>query len=57
VDGEYDAAEIDRELISARFKRDVLDNSGKVHLFVADSVRDIYLFHTIPFRLLKNFLL
>ena len=42
VVGEYDAAEIDRELISARLKRDVLDNSGKVHLFVADSVRDIY---------------
>lgn len=39
VDGEYDAAEIDRELISTRLKQDVLDNSGKIHLFVADSVR------------------
>lgn len=41
VDGEYDAAEIDRELISARLKQDVMDNSGKIHLFVADSVRHI----------------
>ena len=46
MDGEYDAAEIDRELISARLKQDVLDNSGKVHLFIADSVRDIY--YSIP---------
>ena len=45
VDGEYDAAEIDRELISTRLKQDVLDNSGKIHLFVADSVRSfIYIF-------------
>ena len=47
MDGEYDAAEIDRELISSRLKQDVLDHSGKVHLFVADSVRDI-LFHSCP---------
>ena len=58
VDGEYDAAEIDRELISTRLKQDVLDNSGKIHLFVADSVRSfvhiyiyslliIYLFITL----------
>lgn len=39
ADGEFDAAEIDRELISARLKQDVLEHSGKVHLFVADSVR------------------
>ncbi|KAF9525309.1 WD40-repeat-containing domain protein [Crepidotus variabilis] len=37
VDGEYDAAEIDRELISARLKQDVLEHSGKVHRFIADS--------------------
>ncbi|EPS93223.1 hypothetical protein FOMPIDRAFT_1136627 [Fomitopsis schrenkii] len=37
ADGEFDAAEIDRELISARLKQDVLEHSGKVHLFVADS--------------------
>lgn len=43
ADGEYDAAEIDKELISARLKQDVLEQSGKVHLFVADSVRDHYL--------------
>lgn len=39
ADGEYDAAEIDKELISSRLKRDVLEHSGKVHLFIADSVR------------------
>ena len=38
AEGEYDAAEIDRELISARLRQDVLDHSGKVHLFIADSV-------------------
>ncbi|KJA14570.1 hypothetical protein HYPSUDRAFT_220426 [Hypholoma sublateritium FD-334 SS-4] len=37
ADGEFDAAEIDKELISARLKQDVLEHSGKVHLFVADS--------------------
>ncbi|KAF9812679.1 hypothetical protein IEO21_06066 [Rhodonia placenta] len=35
--GEFDAAEIDRELISARLKQDVMEHSGKVHLYVADS--------------------
>ncbi|KAL4247758.1 Ribosomal RNA-processing protein Rrp9-like protein [Abortiporus biennis] len=37
AEGEFDAAEIDRELISARLKQDVMEHSGKVHLFVADS--------------------
>ncbi|KAK2460744.1 hypothetical protein APHAL10511_007214 [Amanita phalloides] len=37
ADGEYDAAEIDREIINARLKQDVLDHAGKMHLFVADS--------------------
>ncbi|GJE98703.1 WD40 repeat domain-containing protein [Phanerochaete sordida] len=37
AEGEFDAAEIDRELISARLKQDVLENAGKVHLFVADT--------------------
>ncbi|KAI0752885.1 WD40-repeat-containing domain protein [Daedaleopsis nitida] len=37
ADGEFDAAEIDRELISARLKQDVMEHSGKMHLFVADS--------------------
>ncbi|KAF8497522.1 WD40 repeat-like protein [Russula emetica] len=37
ADGEADAAEIDKELISARLKQDVLDHAGKLHLFVADS--------------------
>ena len=41
ADGEFDAAEIDRELISARLKQDVLEHSGKVHLFVADSVSSL----------------
>ncbi|RDX44612.1 WD40 repeat-like protein [Lentinus brumalis] len=36
AEGEFDAAEIDRELISARLKQDVMEHSGKVHLFVAD---------------------
>jgi ribosomal RNA-processing protein 9 len=38
ADGEFDAAEIDRELISARLKQDVMEHSGKVHSFIADSV-------------------
>ena len=38
AEGEFDAAEIDRELISARLKQDVLEHSGKMHLFVADTV-------------------
>jgi len=39
ADGEFDAAEIDKELISARLKHDVMEHSGKVHLFIAESVR------------------
>ena len=38
AEGEYDAAEIDKELISARLKQDVMKESGKIHLFVADLV-------------------
>jgi len=38
ADGEVDAAEIDKEIISARLKQDVLEHAGKLHLFVADSV-------------------
>ncbi|KAI0633990.1 WD40 repeat-like protein [Trametes polyzona] len=38
ADGEFDAAEIDRELISARLKQDVMEHSGKMHLFVADTL-------------------
>ncbi|KAK7683594.1 hypothetical protein QCA50_013432 [Cerrena zonata] len=37
ADGEFDAAEIDKELISARLKQDVMEHSGKIHLFVADN--------------------
>ena len=40
ADGEYDAAEIDKELISARLKQDVLEQSGKIHLFIANLVCD-----------------
>ncbi|TFK79276.1 WD40 repeat-like protein [Polyporus arcularius HHB13444] len=36
AEGEFDAAEIDREFISARLKQYVMEHSGKVHLFVAD---------------------
>lgn len=42
AEGEFDAAEIDRELISARLKQDVLEPAGKVHLFVADTVRAVH---------------
>ena len=38
MDGEVDAAEIDKELVSTRLKQDVLEHAGKLHLFVADSV-------------------
>ncbi|KAI9069760.1 WD40 repeat-like protein [Trametes sanguinea] len=37
AEGEFDAAEIDRELISARLHQDVLEHSGKLHLYVADT--------------------
>jgi len=49
ADGEVDAAEIDKELISARLKQDVLENAGKLHLFVADSVSTsvIYIYSCI----------
>ena len=40
AEGEYDAAEIDKELISARLKQDVMKESGKIHLFIADLVCD-----------------
>jgi len=39
AEGEFDAAEIDKELISARLKQDALEHSGKVHLFISDAVR------------------
>ncbi|KAI0672519.1 WD40-repeat-containing domain protein [Trametes maxima] len=38
AEGEFDAAEIDRELVSARLKQDVMEHSGKLHLFVADTL-------------------
>lgn len=38
AEGEFDAAEVDKELISARLRQDVLEHSGKVHLFIADTV-------------------
>ncbi|KIY49676.1 WD40 repeat-like protein [Fistulina hepatica ATCC 64428] len=37
AEGEFDAAEIDKEVIASRLKQDVLEHSGKVHLFVADA--------------------
>lgn len=42
AEGEVDAAEIDKEIISARLKQDVMEHAGKVHLFVADSVRPMF---------------
>ncbi|KAF6744340.1 WD40-repeat-containing domain protein [Ephemerocybe angulata] len=37
AEGEFDAADIDREIIASRLKQDVLEHAGKVHLFIADS--------------------
>ncbi|THH16374.1 hypothetical protein EW146_g4261 [Bondarzewia mesenterica] len=37
AEGEFDAAEIDKEIISSRLKQDVMEHAGKVHLFVADT--------------------
>ncbi|KAF8557490.1 WD40 repeat-like protein [Imleria badia] len=37
AEGEFDAAEVDKELISARLHQDVLEHSGKFHLFIADA--------------------
>lgn len=48
AEGEFDAAEIDKELISARLRQDVLEHSGKVHLFIADSVCRTYLWPRFP---------
>jgi len=44
AEGEFDAAEIDKELISSRLRQDVMEHSGKAHLFIADNVR----FHLVP---------
>ncbi|KAJ6499451.1 WD40-repeat-containing domain protein [Mycena sanguinolenta] len=38
ADGEFDAAEIDKELVSARLRQDVLEHSGKMHIFIADTI-------------------
>ncbi|TYJ53602.1 hypothetical protein B9479_005750 [Cryptococcus floricola] len=35
ADQDYDAADIDRELIASRLQKDVAEASGKIHLFVA----------------------
>ena len=42
ADGEFDAAEVDKELISTRLRQDVLEQSGKVHLFIADTVSRVH---------------
>ncbi|KDQ54176.1 hypothetical protein JAAARDRAFT_209609 [Jaapia argillacea MUCL 33604] len=34
-EGDYDAAETDKEIISSRLKQDVMEHRGNVHLFVA----------------------
>ncbi|THH03256.1 hypothetical protein EW145_g6405 [Phellinidium pouzarii] len=38
ADGEFDAAELDRELIASRLKQDVMEHNGKMHRLVADSL-------------------
>lgn len=50
ADGDFDAAEIDKDLISARLKQDVLEHSGKIHLYVADSV----CYHTVLLAIQLN---
>jgi ribosomal RNA-processing protein 9 len=41
--GDYDAAELDREIIGQRLRQDVAEGAGKVHLYLADSVRSFLL--------------
>lgn len=43
AEGEFDAAEVDKELISARLRQDTLEHSGKLHLFIADTVSRIHI--------------
>ncbi len=50
AEGEFDAAEIDRELISARLKQ---EHPGKVHLFVADKVRLLFPFIALSSLILR----
>ncbi|KAI5121593.1 hypothetical protein M0805_009464 [Coniferiporia weirii] len=38
ADGEFDAAELDRELIASRLKQDVMEHTGKMHRLFADSL-------------------
>lgn len=38
-EGEFDAGEIDKELLNARLQRDVLDQEGKVYINIADSLK------------------
>ena len=42
ADREFGAAEVDKELMSARLRQDVLEWSGKGHLFIADSVSRVH---------------
>ncbi|KAJ6593747.1 WD40 repeat-like protein [Mycena capillaripes] len=50
ADGEFDAAEIDKELISARLKQDVMEHSGKMHIFIADTID----FAVVPTAILRT---
>ncbi|GJJ14571.1 hypothetical protein Clacol_008836 [Clathrus columnatus] len=38
AEGEFDAAEIDKDLISSRLREDVLEHAGKLHIYVADTL-------------------
>ncbi|WVR04847.1 hypothetical protein IAU60_001859 [Kwoniella sp. DSM 27419] len=38
AEADYDAAEIDRELIASRLQKDVAEASGKIHLYIASHV-------------------
>lgn len=54
ADGGIDAAELDRELITSRLKQDVLENSGKLHRFIADTVRFLRSFYRLVIESCPN---
>ncbi|KAG8822168.1 pre-rRNA processing protein [Serendipita sp. 411] len=39
VEGEFDAADLDREIISSRLQNDALQHSGRVHVFVGEKLQ------------------
>ncbi|OWZ28388.1 ribosomal RNA-processing protein 9 [Cryptococcus neoformans AD2-60a] len=47
ADQDYDAADIDRELIASRLQKDVAEVSGRIHLFITPNLTSST-FHFIP---------